>query len=78
MPRKSPRSPNRLTQSKVLRTQYILHAGIDYTEAVVRVDGVDVTIRVGGFKASPDAYPDLIQAAEFAYRGPKPINGSVH
>lgn len=61
--------------SRVLRTAYTVREGIDYTDAVVRVDGVDVKIRVGGFKASPDAYDFLIGEAELQHRGPPEING---
>ena len=64
--------------SKVLETQYIMREGIDYTEARVRVDGKDVRIRVGGFKASPDAYPFLIAEAEMQSRGATPLNGKHH
>lgn len=60
--------------SKVLETQYVMREGIDYTEARVRVDGVDIWIRVGGFKASEDAYPFLIKEAEL--QAGKMVNGS--
>ena len=61
--------------SKVLETQYTMREGIDYTTARVRVDGKDVWIRVGGFKASKDAYPFLIAEAEMQARGATPMNG---
>lgn len=60
--------------SKVLETQYVMREGIDYTEARVRVAGKDIWIRVGGFKASKDAYPFLISEAE-QQAG---VNGSRH
>lgn len=63
--------------SRVIETQYTMTPGLDYTDARVRVDGKDVWIRVGGFKASKDAYAFLIEEAELQARGAKPINGAA-
>ena len=62
--------------SKVIETKYVMREGIDYTDARVRVRGKDIWIRMGGFKASKDAYPDLIAEAELQ-AGVNRVNGSV-
>jgi hypothetical protein len=63
--------------SKVLKTQYTVKIGVDYTDAKVRVAGTDVWVRVGGFKANEEGYPALIEAAEQRYREERGVNGSV-
>lgn len=61
--------------AQVLRTKYTMQEGIDYTDAVVRlVDGRDIAIRVGGFKAGEKHYAFLIEEAELQ-AGIK-VNGS--
>ncbi len=63
--------------SRVLKTQYVVKIGVDYTEAKVRVAGTDVWVRVGGFKANEEGYPALIEAAEERYREERGLNGSA-
>ncbi len=56
--------------SAVLSVEYIARAKIstgqirDCTQARVRTSMGEVSLRVPGFKASPDAYPELIGYAE--------------
>lgn len=61
--------------SKVLETAYIVREGIDYTEARVRVQGEDIRIRVGGFKASEAGHKFLIAEAEEQYFARRGMNG---
>ena len=65
-------------RSQVIETKYVMTTGMDYTEARVRVNGEDLWIRVGGFKASPDAYPFLIQEAELQAKAALKVNGDKH
>jgi hypothetical protein len=51
--------------------------GMDFTDARVRVEGVDVWIRVGGKKTTEDTFPFLISEAETQYRAAKGINGAT-
>jgi len=58
-------------ESRVLSVEYFARAKIstgniyqDATDARVRTELGDVKLRIPGFKASPDAYPELIAAAE--------------
>ena len=61
--------------SRVLKTQYVVKIGVDYTEAKVRVAGTDVWVRVGGFHANDEGYPLLIEEAEKRYREERGLNG---
>lgn len=61
-----------------METQYVMRPGMDYTEARVRVDGEDIWIRVGGFKANEEAHEFLIEEAEQQARALRGVNGSRH
>lgn len=63
--------------SKVIETKYVMTEGMDFTDARVRVEGVDVWIRVGGKKTTEDTFPFLISEAETQYRAAKGINGAT-